>query len=237
MTPTELPQRASTEQTCQWLAERTGSPWTLARLIAHQLTPYVWIERTPELDALFADGVHAYAAPVVTAEDTGRLAAGSEDVLIRFTRDSGRLAIALPPPGIRRPLAALIFMQREVMQLAEAVLNPPAPAPEAVAPPAMESRKGIGRDEILGAFGGLVKLDLDKALAGAIGIFGDDGARVRKNSRAGKNSHLWNPVTLALGLHDVHRVPMPRLKRAFATEPALREWRDAWLESLALLGE
>lgn len=235
MSPTELPQRASTEQTCQWLAAQTGMPWTLARLIEHGLTPYVWLEHTPELAELFADGIGAYAAPVVTAEDTARLAAGSEDVLIRFTRDSDRLAIALRPPGIRRPLDALIFLRREVMQLAEAVLKPPAP--EAVAAPAMESKKGIGRDQILDAFGGLVKLDLDKALAGAIGIFGDDGARVRKNSRAGKNTHLWNPVTLALGLHDVHRVPMPRLKKAFATEPALREWREAWLESLALLGE
>jgi hypothetical protein len=83
----------------------------------------------------------------------------------------------------------------------------------------------------------MVKMDLDKSLADAIGIFGDDGARVRKNSRAGKNSYLWNPVTLALGLNDVYRVPMPRLKKAFATLVELKPWKDAWNESLHLLGE
>jgi hypothetical protein len=76
-----------------------------------------------------------------------------------------------------------------------------------------------------------------KAPAGATGIFGDDGARVRKNSRGGKNAYLWNPITLAFGLNDVHRVPMSHLKKAFATQPVLREWQGAWRESLALLGE
>ncbi len=173
---------------------------------------------------------------MVFIEDTQRLAAGSEDVLIRFTRDSDRLAIQLKAPGLRRPLEDLRFFQRDVAKLAEEVLNPKEVAPEQ-APAPMESQKGISKEQILGAFGSIVKLDLEKALAGGQGIFGDDGARVRKNSRAGKNSHLWNPVTLAFGLHDVHRVPMSHLKKAFATQPVLREWKDAWLESLALLGE
>lgn len=237
MTSAPLPNRASTAQTCQWLAEQTGAPWDLARLIEHGLTPYVWLVRAPELADLFAEGITAYAAPVVTAEDTQRLAAGAEDVLIRFTRDSERLSIQLPPPGLRRPLDALLFMQRDVARLADALLNPTAPAPEPAPPAPMESKKGIGREQILAAFGGLAKLDLERALADGIGIFGDDGARVRKNSRAGKHTHLWNPVTLAFGLHDVHRVPMARLKKAFATEACLREWCDSWLESLALLGE
>jgi hypothetical protein len=237
MTSATLPNRATTAQACQWLAEQTGAPWDLARLIEHGLTPFVWLMRSPELADLFAEGITAYAAPVVTTDDTQRLAAGAEDVLIRFTRDSERLSIQLPPPGLRRPLDALLFMQRDVARLAEALLNPKEAAPEPAPPPPMESRKGIGREQILAAFGGLAKLDLERALADGVGIFGDDGARVRKNSRAGKHTHLWNPVTLALGLHDVHRVPMARLKKAFATEAALREWRETWDESLDLLGE
>ena len=100
-----------------------------------------------------------------------------------------------------------------------------------------ESLKGLERNEILQAFAGIGKINLEQGMLKGEGIFGDDGARVRKNSRGGKNNYLWNPVTLAFGLHDVHRVPMPHLKKAFATQPLLRAWKAAWLESLALLGE
>ncbi len=33
------------------------------------------------------------------------------------------------------------------------------------------------------------------------------------------------------------KVPMAHLKKAFATQPLLREWKADWLESLRLLGE
>ena len=231
-----LANRATTEETCLWLAGQTGTPWNLTRLIEHGVTPYVWLEYSAERAELFAEGITAYAAPVVYVEDTQRLAAGSDDVWIRFTRDSDRLAIALKPPGIRMPLEALRFFQRDIARLAQELLHPK----EVVIPPvamATESNKGISKEHVLEIFGGMLKFNLEQALSGAVGIFGDDGARVRKNSRGGKNSHLWNPVTLALGLNDVHRVPMPYLKKTFATHPLLREWKDAWLESLALLGE
>lgn len=236
MTSPALPNRATTEETCLWLSGQTGTPWNLARLLENGLTPYVWLEHSAEYADLFAEGITAYAAPVVFIEDTQRLAAGSDDVLIRFTRDSDRLAIQLKPPGLRMPLDALRFFQRDVAKLADELLHPKPVEPVQVAAP-MESKNGISKEQVLSVFGGIVKMDLDKALAAGQGVFGDDGARVRKNSRAGKNSHLWNPVTLAFGLHDVHRVPMSHLKKAFATQPLLREWKDAWLESLALLGE
>jgi hypothetical protein len=236
MTPTTLPDRVTTEDTCLWLAAQTNSPWNLARLLEHGLTPYVWLDYTDELADLFADGITGYAAPVVFIEDTQRLAAGSDDVLIRFTRDSDRIAIKLKPPGILRPLADLRFFRRDIAQLAHDVLNPKPVVVEAP-PPAKESLKGISKEEVLMVFGGMVKMNLEQALAGAVGIFGDDGARVRKNSRGGKNNYLWNPVTLAFGLNDVHRVPMSHLKKAFATQDILWEWQAAWLESLALLGE
>jgi hypothetical protein len=235
MISTTLPDRATTEETCLWLSSQTSSPWSLARLLEHGLTPYIWLDYADELAELFADGITGYAAPVVFIEDTQRLAAGSEDVLIRFTRDSERIAIQLKAPGIRRPLADLRFFRRDIAQLAHDVLNP---KPVETAPQAArESLKGISKEEVLLVFGGMVKMNLEQALAGGAGIFGDDGARVRKNSRGGKNSYLWNPVTLAFGLNDVHRVPMSRLKKAFATQDILWEWQAAWRESLALLGE
>jgi len=236
MTAQPLPQRATTDETCAWLADQTGTPWNLARLLEHGLTPYVWLERSDAPAALFADGVNGYAAPVLFIEDTQRLAAGSEDVQIRLTRDSDKIAMRLPEPGIRMPLAALRFFDRDIARLADDIVNPKAPeVVQAVA--AQESKKGITKEQVLLAFGAIAKLDLEKALASGVGIFGDDGSRVRKNSRAGKNTHLWNPVTLALGLNEVHRVPLPHLKRAFGAHPFLREWNDDWRESLALLGK
>lgn len=232
--PATPPNNATTEQTCAWLSLQTGTPWTLARLLEHGLTPHVWLDYAEQYAGLFAEGITRYPAPIFFIEDTQRLAAGSADVLMRMTRDSDRIVFKLPPPGITMPLDALRFFQTDIARMLDDLVNPK----EEVVPAApREILKGISKDDVLEVFGGMAKIDLDKALAGAVGIFGDDGARVRKNSRAGKNTHLWNPVTLAFGLHDVHRVPMSRLKKAFATQPLLRPWQPAWLESLALLGE
>lgn len=53
---------------------------------------------------------------------------------------------------------------------------------------------------------------------------------------ANGNKALWNPVTLALGLNEVYRVPMRHLKRAFNDHAFLREWRDNRQNSLNLPG-
>jgi hypothetical protein len=233
MNATTLSSWATTQETCFWLTEKTGSGWDLARLLTHGLTPHVWLDYSEEYSGLFAEGIKRYPAPIFFVEDIQRLTDGAPEVLIRMTRDSDRISFKLKPPGISHPLDALRFFQRDIQQLAEDILNPQEEAP---APPA-EIPKGLSKEDIIFLFGGLVKLDLAKSLADAIGIFGDDGARVRKNSRAGKNAYLWNPVILALGLSDVYRVPMPRLKKAFAVQPELRPWKDAWDESLRLLGQ
>jgi hypothetical protein len=48
---------------------------------------------------------------------------------------------------------------------------------------------------------------------------------------------VWNPVTLALGLNDVYRVPLGPLKRAFKTHDFLLDWEHDWDQSLRLLGK
>jgi hypothetical protein len=48
---------------------------------------------------------------------------------------------------------------------------------------------------------------------------------------------VWNPVTLALGLHDVYRVPLGALKRAFKSHDFLQAWEGDWEQSLLLLGK
>jgi hypothetical protein len=233
MTTMTLPSWATTGDVCLWLGEKTGAPWDLARLLEHGLTPHVWLDYSEEYAGLFAEGIKRYPAPIFFVDDIKRLSEGGSDVLIRMTRDSDRISFKLKPPGITMPLDAIRFFQRDVVQLAEDIINPPVKPP----PPLTEVPKGLSKEEIVYVFGGMVKMDLGKSLADAIGIFGDDGARVRKNSRSGKNSYLWNPITLALGLNDVYRVPMPRLKKAFAVLPELAPWKADWIESLRLLGE
>jgi len=91
--------------------------------------------------------------------------------------------------------------------------------------------------QVLTAFASLVKIDLEHALGSGGGIFGDEGARVKGSARKAKNKAVWNPVTLALGLNDAYRVPLPYLKRAFNAHDFLHPWAAQWNHTLALLGK
>jgi len=240
MTPTDLPFRAATLEACAWLAQQTGSPWDLVRLLEHELTPYVWLDYDPAFPELFGDANGGYAAPIFFRDDIARLAAGSDDVLITLTKDAYKVVARLPAPGFRRPLEALRFQKKDLQQLAAALARGGQPGADE-APPApkaaAESRFGIGKEQVLAAFAAHARMDLDKALDGAIGIFGDDGARVKASARKSKRNAVWNPVTLALGLHDVYRVPLGPLKRAFKTHDFLLDWEADWDQSLRLLGK
>ncbi len=236
MTHPDLPFRATTEQACAWLEAQTGTPWTLARLIEQQATPYVWLDYDARHPALFGDANGGYAAPIFFADDTARLAAGSDDVLITITKDAYKIVTRLPDPGFTRRLDELRFLKSDLERLLEQLKREAEPNP-VVPASARESQGGIGRDQVLAAFAGLARIDLEQALAEAGGIFGDDGARVKGSAKKGKHKALWNPVTLALGLHEVHRVPLPRLKRVFASHDFLAEWAGNWEHTLALLGK
>ena len=236
MTTNELPFRATLDEACTWLSLQTGSAWTLARLIEQAVTPYVWLDYDPAHAALFGDANGGYAAPIFYQGDTARLAAGSDDVLISMTKDVHKLVVTLPAPGFRRALHELRFQRKDLERLAAKLkreAEAPLPAPEM----AKESQAGISRDEVLTAFAGMVRLDLELALSEAGGIFGDDGARVKGSARKSKKAAIWNPVTLALGLNEVHRVPLSQLKRAFQSHDFLAAWLPQWQQSLALLGK
>lgn len=240
MTSTDLPFRATTVEACAWLEGQTGSPWHLARLLGHGLTPYVWLDYDPAFPDLFGDANGGYAAPIFFRDDIARLAGGSDDVLITLTKDAYKVVARLPEPGFRRPLDALRFQKKDLQQLAAALARGETPGAEAPPPapkPAAESRFGIGKEQVLIAFAAHARMDLDKALDGAIGIFGDDGARVKASARKSKRNAVWNPVTLALGLNDVYRVPLGPLKRAFKTHDFLLDWEADWDQSLRLLGK
>jgi hypothetical protein len=234
MTITILPYRATLEQACDWLEQQTESPWTLARLIEHGVTPYVWLDYDAAYPELFGDANGGYAAPIFYEGDTARLAAGSEDVLITITKDAYKIVTTLPAPGFRRELHELRFLKKELEKLVKTVKRAALPQPEPK--PAAESTAGIFREQAIAAFGPLVKLNLETALAEGGGIFGDDGARIKASTKKAKSKIVWNPVVLALGLHDVYRVPLRGLSRAFASHDFLDPWRDEWERSLQLLG-
>jgi len=234
MTTTDLPFRATVSEACAWLEQQTGTPWTLARLLEHELTPYVWLDYDAAYPELFGEANGGYAAPIFFADDIARLAAGGEDVLITMTKDAYRIVARLPEPGFRRPLDALRFQKKDIEKLAGKLKHAALPVK---APAATESAFGIGKDEVLAAFSSYVRMDLAKALDDAIGVFGDDGARVKASVRKSKRNAVWNPVTLALGLHDVYRVPLGPLKRAFKTHHFLQAWEADWEQSLLLLGK
>lgn len=236
MTITELPFRATTAEACEWLAQQTGTPWTLAQLIANGLIPYVWLDYDADYPDLFGDANGGYAAPIFFEGDTERLAAGSDDVLITMTKDVYRIVTKLPPPGFRRELHALRFTRKDLERLAGKLKREAEPVQVKIEV-AKESQAGINRDQVLIAFASLVKIDMEQALAGAGGIFGDEGARVKGSAKKAKNKAVWNPVTLALGLNEVYRVPIPRLKRAFDAHDFLYEWAAQWNHTLALLGK
>jgi hypothetical protein len=234
MTMTVLPYRATLEQACDWLEANTGSPWTLARLIEHEVTPYVWLDYDANYPELFGDANGGYAAPIFYEGDTARLAAGSEDVLITMTKDAYKIVARLPEPGFRRQLHELRFQKKDLEKLVKLLKRAAQPQPEPKA--AAEATAGIYKEQALAAFGPLVKLNLETALAGGGGIFGDDGARIKASTKKAKSKIVWNPVVLALGLHDVYRVPLRGLSRAFTAHDFLDPWRDEWERSLRLLG-
>ncbi|SFB38967.1 hypothetical protein SAMN04515620_16114 [Collimonas sp. OK607] len=240
MTIIELPFRATTAQACHWLAQQTGTPWTLARMIESGLIPYVWLDYDADYPELFGDANGGYAAPIFFEGDTRRLAAGSEDVLITITKDVYKIVAQLKPPGFRRSLDELRFLKKDLERLVSKLKRDAER--EAEGEPvsievAKESQNGISKDQVLIAFSSLVKIDLEQALSGGGGIFGDDGARVKGSAKKVKNKAVWNPVTLALGLNDVYRVPMSHLKRAFNTHDFLYAWTTEWNHSLELLGK
>ena len=232
----KLPFRATLEESCAWMAEQTGAPWTLARLVEHAITPYVWLDYDAAYPELFGEANGGYAAPIFFEGDINRLLAGSPDVLITLTKDAYKIVARLPEPGFTRQRHELRFLGKELERLVGRLKHAAqAPAPKPAT--AQESKAGINGAQVMAAFAALVKIDLQAALLDAGGVFGDEGARVKGSAKKGKANTVWNPITLALGLNDVYRVPMGKLSRAFVAHEFLHEWKYEWDRTLELLGK
>ena len=206
-------------------------------MIENGLTPYVWLDYDADYPALFGDANGGYAAPIFFEGDTKRLAAGSEDVRITITKDVYKIVTQLPPPGFRKELHELRFLKKDVERLASKLKREAEQPALLNIEAAKESQIGINKEQVLIAFSSLVKIDLSQALDSAGGIFGDEGARIKGSVKRAKNKAVWNPITLALGLNDVYRVPISHLKRAFNTHDFLHAWTEEWNHTLVLLGQ
>jgi len=232
----KLPFRATLDESCAWMAEQTGTPWTLARLVEHAITPYVWLDYDAAFPELFGEANGGYAAPIFFEGDIARLLAGSDDVLITITKDAYKIVARLPAPGFTRQRHALRFLGKELERLVGRLKHAAAaPAPKVAA--VQESKAGIHGAQVMTAFAGLVRIDMQQALVDARGVFGDEGARVRASAKKGKANTVWNPITLALGLNDLYCVPLGRLGRAFVAHDFLHEWKYEWDQTLDLLGK
>lgn len=96
------------------------------------------------------------------------------------------------------------------------------------AAPRRESVNGVTTKQGVQAFGALIQTDLGRALANGMKWVKD--ARIRKGTPGGKHDALWDPVLLALALHERHRVSKSKLDKAFRDRSFLNPWRCRWDE-------
>ena len=106
MTCRELPFRATSGQACAWLAQQTGTPWSLARLIEHRLTPSVWVE--------YENAGGGFALPLRIQGDARQLGS-AEDVQVTLGDERGN------GPQI---VSKLRFLKKDLERLARKLTQP-----------------------------------------------------------------------------------------------------------------
>jgi len=147
----ELPYRATTGEACAWLAHRTGTPWSLARLVAHGLTPSIWIDCEVVRDGgRDGDGdvdtggsppgaSGGYAMPLRIAGDTGRLGSAHEVLITIWSNPGsnagsnggklGELGELGEQGGQGTPIVSeLRFLKKDLERLAEKLRKRATPA-------------------------------------------------------------------------------------------------------------
>lgn len=130
MTDKYLPRRATIAESCEWLNERTGEQWTIARLLEYGLLPWFWLDFAPGWPAIFGDRKEGYLAPMCFAGDTNRLAAGCRDVIVTMTRTHDGKVFRIDEPTWRFDIDQLRFLRDDIKQLSDRWATPSEPAAE-----------------------------------------------------------------------------------------------------------
>ncbi|UUZ55262.1 hypothetical protein LP419_05615 [Massilia sp. H-1] len=230
MTTASNPYRLTTDEACAWLTQETGTPWTLARMIEGGITPYVWLDYDARYPDLFGDANGGYAAPIFLKaiprawllkqqrgadhDDQGCAQAGRQARATGVPARTARAALSAQGSGkagrpCRLPVKAAVVQ---------------------------ESRDGITREQVLTAFGALVKIDLDAALTAAAWHLWR-----RWRARQGQRQKGQEQDDLEPG--DAGPGPERRLpgagraaEKAFQAHDFLDDWAAEWELSLSLLG-
>lgn len=111
MTFSKLPFRITTAQACAWLAQQTGTPWSLARLIEHRLTPSVWLDYDAGAGTPSGQTHNGHALPLRIEGDARQLD-GAGEVRIAFGGND------------RQIVGTLRFLKKDLERLARKLTRP-----------------------------------------------------------------------------------------------------------------
>lgn len=122
-----LPRWATLAEAEQWLAEETGEPWPLPRLIEAGCRVHAWIDppapdhaaRQTFLKHVFEGRAEGYMAEFTFSADTNRIGADRTAVMSVTRTPSGKLVWFDPPIPV--DLASLRFSRDDLKDLATAV--------------------------------------------------------------------------------------------------------------------
>lgn len=114
-----LPEWATAEEACDWLARTLGETWTLPRLLEHGIRPSVWVEWSPNSPAeLFGDRREGFRAHFSYPGDTQRLAFDRTALLTMTVRPWDGVPIRFSP-GIKVVADDLRFAREAVQRVAD----------------------------------------------------------------------------------------------------------------------
>lgn len=213
------------------LTEVTGSAWNLPDLLDAGLTPWFWLDYSPEAPAeIFNDRFEGMPVKMVFAGDAQRLRYlpdGDVSVTMYATEDE-RIYRCLP--GIAVPQSELMFDASEVHETARllALEKSQGAAPETASESGSADKPlPLTTGDIAFVFDGLrwdeqgwrkPLGDKPKWLQACIAIPGQQGVR----------EATWNPVCIAARLVHEGHITARHARARFQTKPQLAPWLDAW---------
>ncbi|MFO1252270.1 MAG: hypothetical protein U1E77_14305 [Inhella sp.] len=118
-----LPGSATIAQACKWLAEQTGEPWTLARILEAGTMPWFWLDYSDKYGTeVFSGRKEGYLAPMVFVGDSRRLEVVGRTAMVTMTRTADDRLMQLEP-AMPVALDELRFMREDIESVGMAILE------------------------------------------------------------------------------------------------------------------
>ena len=113
-----LPKIATILESCNWLEQQTGKPWSLPQLLEDGLLPWFWLDYKHGLpDVLFGGSIQGYLAPVIYNGDIERLHSERREALVNMTHTYHGKLFNIDPP-MRLSIDELRFKREDLKELA-----------------------------------------------------------------------------------------------------------------------